>query len=228
MKIIDFIRAQPPTSRDAGSRTWGPFPDAQHPGIWTRVKMARLGEAHFTFVVDQGKSVSGPYLTVLSSDLRGSQATSGSGTLSFDYAASAQLGTGKDTDPKSGFLDISYQAAGDPRTIEIKNRDVVPAVDFTVAAYGDGQMQLGFDFVDADGAHFFGISKFLKTGAGAAKVRGEKGPFGDTIEECWDPAYCRGYLNDLAGWTTPPCLGAFCVKGSLASCPSVHGGLPFP
>jgi hypothetical protein len=226
LQIIDFIKAQPPSSRDAQSRTWGPWPDGQHPGIWDRVKMVRLSDAHFTFTVEQSQGIGGTYLTSLSADLLGAHATTGTGTLTFDYSASAQLGIGKPTDPTSGFVDIAYAAAGDPRTIDIKTRSVTPPVEFKVAAYADGEMQVFIDLTAADGTHIVGTSKFVKSGAGAASVRADRGLLGDTIDECWDALYCRGYLNDLAGWS-PPCVGALCVLGSLANCPSLTGGLPF-
>ncbi len=229
LAIINFIKAQPPTAREQSSRTWGPWPDGQHAGIWDRVTMTRLSDTHFTFAIDQRQGTSGEFITILASDLLGADATHGSGALQFNYGASARLGTSKPTDPQSGFLEIDYDAGSDPRTIHLATTNVASPIDVKVAAYADGQASIALDYTTPTSkgtAHVVATSKFLGTGAGTAKVTLTAAQLGNTITECWDAVYCRSYFHDLAGWTNPPCTQAFCELGNVLSCPAVHGGPP--
>ena len=41
LSLVDAIRTVTPTSRDEDSRTWGPFPDKDHPGVTMQVTMFR-------------------------------------------------------------------------------------------------------------------------------------------------------------------------------------------
>ena len=139
----------------------------------------------------------------------------------FDIAP-LKKGTGKPTDPTQGFLDIGYDASGDPRQIHLSTREVPSITDVDVFAYADGQSRIDLDFTDVKGAHITATSKFLITGAGRSQVAVQSGIFADQVSECWDPTYCRTYIKDNAGWTNPPCAGAFCELGTLSSCPVVH------
>jgi hypothetical protein len=134
-----------------------------------------------------------------------------------------QLGTSKPSDPQSGTEPIVYDASADPRTIDITLNGIVNPPHIAVAAYADGQVQIGLSFVDANGTNFGVTSKFVAGGAGTAQytIRTAVG-FTDTITECWDALYCRSYIKDLGGWLRPPCTSAFCELGDKSTCPSVH------
>ena len=112
--------------------------------------------------------------------------------------------------------DLVQRELRDPRV------GMITITDVDVFAYADGQSRIDLDFTDVKGAHITATSKFLITGAGRSQVAVQSGIFADQVSECWDPTYCRTYIKDNAGWTNPPCAGAFCELGSVGSCPVVH------
>jgi hypothetical protein len=223
LALIDLVRAVPATERTASQRTWGPWPDQRHPGIWDRVVMQKLDDTpRWSFQLDQRAGTTGDWLTILSAQFVGAQAKDGQGTMHLDWTAMHTLGTSAANDPQAGAIDIEYTLAGDPRTIHGATTGTVQALDVTVAIYADGQLRFDLDFTDANGAHITATSKFASSGAGRASYAVSSGIFGDTITECWDALYCRSYIDDPAGWLRPPCTTAFCQLGAISTCPAVH------
>jgi hypothetical protein len=228
LAVIDAVRTIPPTTRDQGVRVWGPFPDGQHPGAWVRATMTRVAASppQFTFTVEERQGQTGPSVATLTAELTGAQARTGQGALHFDFAAAAQVGVNKPTDPTVGRLDVDYDLTSDPRTIHITSVGVPNPADVTVVSWLDGQARLDLVYTDDKGTSIHATSKFMPDGTGAAKWSVTSGIFGDTVKECWTPLYCRTYLKDPANWLKL-CPGAFCELGNLSSCDAdLHGG-PF-
>ena len=223
LAVIDAIRNVTPTTRTEDSRSWGPFPDGQHQGLWVQVTMTRVtATPTYTFAVQQRKGLTGTFVTTLSADLTGAVAQKGSGKLHYDYAAAVSLGINKPDDPTVGHLDIAYDLVSDPKTISLRTVGTPTSTSVDIASYADGQAALVLDFIDENGAEISSTSKFIGTGAGDAHYSFKSGPFGDAIHECWDALYCRTYMKDFGGHVGP-CNGTtFCELGSVALCPTVH------
>ena len=219
--VIDFIKALPPSQRDSNSRTWGPWPDNDHPGVNVLVKMTKVSEEpRFTLEIQQ-QPRGGTFVTVVTGEFIGALAHKGHGALHFNYAASAAVGTNKLGDPIAGSLNIDYDFTSDPRTIHIATSGVPVSTDVGIASYLDGQARVDLKYTDtASGDQVAASSKFNAKGEGIANWSAKRGIYADSGKECWDMSYCRTYINDIAGWTQPPCTGAFCIKGLEASCPS--------
>lgn len=62
--VVDQVRAAPPTTRTADSRTWGPFPDSNNPGREVQVVIERTDETTFAWRIESRPS-NGAFLGIL-------------------------------------------------------------------------------------------------------------------------------------------------------------------
>jgi len=230
LALVDVIRGIAPTTRQADTRTWGPWPDHDHPGLTIRVTMSRTRDASgvpqsYSYVFAESKG--GDFLAVLDGTFEGAQAANGRGTLTLHFDNAHTLGTAKPTDPDAPAL-FAYDLSGNPRTLEMNLTAQaglgLQQFDYSFAGYTDGHGLFHFAFPDAKGNLFTVTASFTALGAGKAEVGFTTAPpfsFSGSLSECWDAAACLSYVDDPYAITQPAC-GVFkpCVLGSPASCPS--------
>jgi len=230
--FVDAIRAQPPTSRDQDSRTWGPFPDQQHPGIEFRATLDRELDAnrvpwHWIFDISARGQASGTaFVPILEAEFFGAQAVNGIGRMTLHFETAAALGINKPTDP-TGPMRIYYDRFEDPRTISLDLTSStgfgLVSFDYGYAGYADGHGRFDYAFPDPkSGCKVEVTTYFDKLGEGRDVVRLDCGVIGvlGPIEQCWDRSACLTYANDPFAFT-PACLGVKpCTLGAATDCPA--------
>jgi len=235
LALVDSIRVVTPTARDEDSRTWGPFPDKDHPGVTVQVTMFRELDAtrtpwRFIYTIAAAR-LPGPYLPILEGEFFGAQASNGIGRMTLHFENSTKLGMNKPTDPAFP-MRIFYDLSGDPHTISLDVTSGVNAFglisfDYGFAQYADGHGQFDFAFPDPNAvppnpACTIEVTTFFNAqGAGRDVFRARCGTlvFGD-VAQCWDASGCLDYVNDPFA-LTPACNGAKpCVLGDASSCPA--------
>ena len=229
LALVDAIRKVTPTTRDVDSRTWGPFPDKDHAGVFIQVVMSRELDAsrtpwRFIYTISAARPP-GAYLPILEGEFFGAQASNGIGRITLHFENSTALGINKPTDPTFPAR-IFYDLSGDPRTISLDltagvNAFGLVSFDYSWAGYADGHGQFDYGFPDAKSGCTDEVTTFFNPqGAGRDVFRARCGSllYGD-VKQCWDAGGCLTFVDDPFGFT-PACLGLPCILGTLAQCPA--------
>ena len=229
--LLDVIRGVPPTTRSEFSRTWGPFPDKEHPGVQIRAVMTRQLNADGSVYEYQysinARRPPGAELPLLEGTFFGAQAKNGAGKLVIRFENAQTLGTAKPTDPQQAMF-INYDFTSDPKTLELDlglnaaGGFGLPAFNYGYASYADGHGRFDYGAPDGKGNIFTAKTSFTRTAAGRALIDVTHPPFfEDKIVECWDDTASLTYINDPGG-LLPQCNRvAPCVLGDAAGCPSI-------
>ena len=231
LALVDAIRAQEPTKREEDSRTWGPFPDKDHPGVTIQVVMFRELDATYTpwrFIYTiMAARPPGAYLPILEGEFFGAQASNGVGRMTLHFENSTSLGMNNPGDPNFPAR-IHYDLSGDPRTISLDltagvNAFGLISFDYFWAGYADGHGELDFAVPDPKSGCTIEVSTFFNAqGAGRDVFRarcGALGTFGD-VKQCWDPTGCLTFVDDPFAFTQA-CGGLKpCLLGSATQCPA--------
>jgi len=215
--LVDAIRKVTPTTRDVDSRTWGPFPDKDHAGVFIQVVMSRELDAsrtpwRFIYTISAARPP-GAYLPILEGEFFGAQASNGIGRITLHFENSTALGINKPTDPTFPAR-IFYDLSGDPRTISLDltagvNAFGLISFDYSWAGYADGHGQFDYAFPDAKSGCTDEVTTFFNAqGAGR-----------DVFRARCDAGGCLTFVDDPFGFT-PACLGLPCILGTLAQCPA--------
>ena len=238
--LIDAIRTNEPTSRQGDvSRTWGPFPDATHPGWLWRLIVARDSLDPSTFDYDLEAATSAApdkwidFVTGSFDPAGGS--SQGSGSVTADFGALGMAGFPLDSDTMSlSTLTISYQnfrTQGQPITVSMTvNRSTPDANGVTSATISyqllaDGSGQMTFTLV---GNIVLGpaietvvvTSGWLPSGAGMATLVVQSGDaMGSTQTECWDATFTAVY--NAKPWLTSQDVGTSDLCPALPVFPSL-------
>ena len=228
--LVDAIRRVTPTSRDDDSRTWGPFPDHDHPGVQIQAVMFRELDAtltpwRWTFTISASRPPGG-WLPILEGEFFRAEASSGIGRITLHFENSATLQINKATDPTFP-LRIFYDRSSDPRTVSLDLTSGVNAFglvsyDYGFAGYADGHGQLDYAFPDPKSGCTIEVTTFFNAqGAGRDVFRARCGTviLGD-VNQCWDAGGCLTYVNDPFALTAACNDIAPCVLGNPASCPA--------
>jgi hypothetical protein len=230
LSLVDNIRQVTPTTRDDDSRTWGPFPDQQHPGVITQVVMYRELDAartpwHWVYTISSARPP-GDFLPILEGEFFGAESSRGVGRITLHFENSAKLQTNKPTDPAFP-LRIYYDRSGDPHTVSLDltagvNAFGLVSFDYGFASYSDGHGQFDYAFPDPKNGCTVQVTTFFNAqGAGRNVFRAVCGPFvfGD-VKQCWDAAGCLTFVDDPFALTAA-CNGVKpCLLGSAAQCPA--------
>jgi hypothetical protein len=227
--LVDFIRAVPPTNRDADSRTWGPWPDAKHPGVQFRFVIVRLLDAggvpwSWEWVLE-GRLGGGAFLPVFSGVFYGAQAVKGTGKLVIHFDNAAALGLNDDPNLKFPAW-IYYDLSSDPRTLsfDLSSKPLgqgLLAFDYFYAGYADGHGRFDYAFPTDNGCIVEVTTKYTADGIGRGHIHLTCGILRGDVDQCWDQSACLTYVNDAFEFT-PACKGIRpCTLGNPARCPAV-------
>jgi hypothetical protein len=230
LTLVDAIRGVPPSARDTDSRTWGPFPDQQHPGVDVQVTMSRELDASGTpwrWIYDIAqRRAPGAFLPILEGEFFGAQARNGIGRLTLHFENTATLGTNKPTDPAFPAR-VFYDLSSDPHTVALDLSDGTSGFglvgfDYGYAGYADGHGRFDYAFPDQQNplCTVQVTTDFTAQGAGRATftVQCPLGLSFGPVTQCWDAGACIVYADDPFA-VTPACNG---VKpgllGSAGAC----------
>lgn len=228
LSLVDAIRAMPPSVREPDQRTWGPFPDRQHPGVEIEVTMFRDLDANrvpwrWIYTIS-ARRPPGDFLPILEGEFFGAQAKNGIGRITLHFENAWTLGTNKPTDPHAP-LRIFYDLSGDPRTISLDLTSGsgfgVQRFDYGWAGYADGHGRFDYAIPQANGCTLEVTANFTAQASGRLVFRA-RCPLGlviGDITQCWDKSACLTFVDDRFA-LTPQCLGVKpCVLGDSAACP---------
>jgi hypothetical protein len=231
LTLVDAIRGFPPTTRSADARTWGPWPDKNHPGVEFMVTIYRELDAKgvpWRFIYSfAARRRPGPWLPIIEGEFFGAQARDGIGRMVIHFENSSTLAINQPNDPKFPGR-FYYDLSGDPRTISLDLTDNplgfgLVGFDYFWAGYLDGHGR--FDYAlppDRNGCRMEITAWFTAAGAGKGSLHIHCPLFVDGfINLCWDQSACITYLDDPFS-VMPACGGAKpCKLGNVASCPAL-------
>lgn len=217
--IIEAARAQPPTSRTADSRTWGPFPLKDQPGFLAEVVIERSSPDAFTYRVQFRKNTTGsPWFTVLDgSFLASGGVRKGDGQLTLRLQVARDNGIGSADTSQLDTLTASYSTKAPPIRVDMQFTFVPEAalsqITYRYREQQDGQGAMRFVFTTPT-QQFALTSRWLPDGSGIGEGTVTQGDFlGATQTECWDGSFILRYLSH--SWSPFP-------DGNEAACPSVQ------
>ena len=230
LSLVDAIRTATPNIRDDDSRTWGPFPDQQHPGVTMKVVMFRELDAtrtpwHWLYTISAAR-LPGDWLPILEGEFFGAQSSRGVGRITLHFENSVRLQINKPSDPAFPAR-IYYDRSGDPHTVSLDltsgiNAFGLVSFDYGFASYADGHGQFDYAFPDPKNGCTIEVTTFFNAqGAGRDVFRAVCGPFvfGD-VKQCWDAGGCLTFVDDPFALTAA-CNGVKpCLLGSDVSCPA--------
>jgi hypothetical protein len=230
LSLVDAIRAQPPTTRDTDSRTWGPYPDKNNPGVEVKVTIDRELNAslvpwHWIYVI-AARRPPGDFIPLVEGEFFGAQGSKGSGRFTLHFENGWTLQINKPTDPKFP-AHFFYDLTGDPRTISL---DLTSGTGFGLAGfdygftgYTDGHGRFDYAIPQSNGCLLEVTAWFTAQGAGNLTYRAlcPLGLVYGDVTQCFDVSACLTYVNDPFAFTAQ-CNGIKpCLLGNPASCPAL-------
>lgn len=224
--LVETVRHATPTARGIDDRTWGPFPDKDHPGVELRIVMQRELDANdlpwrFLYTFEARRPPAAP-LPILTGEFYGVTAAGGIGKLVLRFDNLSQLGMTKPTDPVTP-MRVFYDFSGDPRTISVdltqQGVNGLSRFDYFWAGYADGHGRFDYAFPGNNGCTISTSAGFTKAGAGQGSIHFECPTGRGDLLQCWSASSCLTYVDDPYAFT-PACAGAKpCLLGTKASCP---------
>lgn len=213
MRIVDTVRSVSPTTRTPLSRTWGPFPSADHPGWQVRMIVSRVPEDPGLFTYELAFHRDGGADTDWPIFLHGQFQVGGSarrGTGTFDVQTAALRTEGFDFGTSMlDQLSVDYSTVDFPVkvTMHVWNLpdplmpNAATAATYTYEAAADGQGQMTFTLFGnlvpgPQDEQVMVVSQWLGSGEGRATlsiVSGDGAGLAQT--ECWDDRF-RATFND--------------------------------
>ena len=227
--LVDQIRAIPPTTRDTDSRTWGPFPDGQHPGFLVQVNMSRELDAagvpwRWLYSIEERKPPA-DFVPILEGEFFGAQARDGIGRMTLHFENIAALGINKPSDPTFP-AHFYYDLASDPHTVALDLTNGISGFGlvgfyYGYAGYADGHGRFDYAFPSTNpaGCLVQVNADFTAKGAGKATftLQCPVATFGP-VTQCWDVSACIVYADDPFAFT-PACNGVKpCMLGAQSAC----------
>jgi hypothetical protein len=200
--LVDKVRGISPTSRKGSQRTWGPWPDDNHPGWQIMVTMDRVDDPNaasgfnisYKFQVRNTQVAGADFVSLLTGYYAPSgNARRGQGQQTLWVDKVRKAGYPVDDLEQLVQLDICYQTLEYPITVSIYAQNVTTAKERQVAynykEQADGSGTLFFDITTDRTVSSFDlrfISRWLGSGAGRADAYAiNLGLLAGT--DCWGP-----------------------------------------
>lgn len=201
LRLLENIRTVPPTSREPDRRTWGPWPDSDHPGNTVRFVMNRAGD-FFDYHLDFKPSSAGEdaWWTFLEGSFKadaGIRVGEGELHLFIDTALAKGFSVGGLRTLKR--LDIGYQNKALPTRVEMLfTAQPVPPLPSQLVKYtyreltgGLGEMRFLLKATDAVPGNLLEDVEITSrwtpnTGGVATYVILQGDLMGASYKECWD------------------------------------------
>jgi hypothetical protein len=234
--LVDAIRSYEPTSRTSNSRTWGPFPDSNHPGWqWELVVNREADGTTFDYQLDveNTKAATPTWIEFVTGtfDLAGG-VKQGNGMVAADFLSLTNAGFVFDaTANQLKTLTITYQnyqTSGAPVSVMLDLERTTPdpntgltSVTFKYEILADGSGEIAFTLVGnvipGPAIETLALNaQWGSTGAGKATLAVQSGDgAGMTQTECWDATFEASY-NDKP-WSATEDLGIPSLCPSLPS-----------
>jgi hypothetical protein len=221
---LDVARTSPPTTRTRDALVWGPYPDANTPGLQIQHPARRVAPTRFSWAL-QARPMNGAFFDAMTGDFTAQASTrQGAGALTVHVAAlRASLQVAPALAPLDR-LDIAYETAERPTRLEVTfaftagTTSALSPVGFVARSFADGRGALAFQTRRAapgDTATALEI-RWTSRGAGRAEAVDLEGAFaGVTSTECWD-ASARVLFRD------EPWPGGQ-QAGERSACPVIDG-----
>jgi hypothetical protein len=212
--LVDHVRSYPPTSRNGGERTWGPFADDKHSGWQMRVVMVRSADPSapapafvISYEIDLRNTVQSgsSFFTFMNGQYASSgSARHGQGQMHLAVQTARDAGYPVDDFGDLAQLDLTYNTLSYPITVDMVIANVPtansPGATYDYTENADGSGQLDFDWMVAavpGGAGPTNVtfaSRWLGSGAGRADAY-VPGLAGNTLvgTDCWGPDTLADY-----------------------------------
>lgn len=238
--LVDGVRAYTPTSRTDDSRTWGPFPDGQHPGWSWELIVLRDATSPTTFTYQlqtQNAAAQTGWLLFVSGSFDGAGgARQGSGQVAANFKALSDAQFPLDSGAaKLADLSIAYHnvdLAGSPTQVTMTIDSAPDAtgsvtslnIQYEILTDQSGEMAftLTGNLVAGPATEIVQVnSQWLPSGAGEATMRVASGD-GAGLEqtECWDGAFAATF--ESKPWSPADDVG------TADACPALPALAPLP
>jgi hypothetical protein len=221
LAVLDTVRALPPSSRTADTRTWGPYPDSNNTGYEFSVTVHQLATDTFAWALTAQPTSGGATLTVVDGAFTATTtAAHGHGQLAVhlaDFKAQLAVDGGLEV---LDLIAIEYHTDASPLTV---------AMTFTFQPGATSNLAAWYDYLERDdhsGALHFVLdtsspqtteldttAQWTAAGAGETVQQVKAGLYaGASITECWDAQFKLSYY--LQSWTGGQ------LSGTPGACPT--------
>ncbi|MBF5042519.1 hypothetical protein FGE12_08910 [Aggregicoccus sp. 17bor-14] len=234
LALLEGIRSVPPTTRAPGARTWGPYPDKQHPGMDVRFLMTRQ-LARFTYSLQYRRTGEGEdaWWSLIEGEFNASAGIrKGEGSVSLLISEARARGYAQGDLSGLDTLSIGYQTLTQPVRVEeifdfAAGTTGPSEVRYTYRAFTDGPGEMHFVIRDTQATPGTALetlditSRWTASQGGAGSVLVLSGDYaGARSVECWNGA--GQTVFERANWDP------FGGSGELRACPdlSAFGALP--
>ena len=233
VRLVDRVRAFPPSERRGDARVWGPFPNERDPAFELRMTVTRNGASprglQFAYDMEFQRvgAAAGSWQPLLSGTfIPAGGARLGRGTISLDLVSARREGYPVAEFNELQDLKIAYQRTSAPYTVEMKVRNVpeapTPGADYAYAENADGSGQMSFVWQVRDNLWVQAaelVSRWVPGGAGRADARiieGLAAAAGALGVDCWGPDTRATYVRRDFGERRNEGDPASCVLGAPA------------
>jgi hypothetical protein len=237
LRLVDLVRSQPPTWRDADARAWGPWDDRDHPGRELFVAIQRTwppelaGAPRHAYVLEARVKGTTTWTPIIAGRFDGPSAERGQGLIALDFEAIYSLQM-QGADTPHGKMIAQYDRGSTPVTIQLTldqgGFGAVQQFAYEYAGWADGSGWFGYAFTNAQQTLFLVGAGFDAAGAGDANV-GFRTAAASTgsFHECWDAGACLDFVDDPGNYSGA-CAAAPCLVGAASACPAVPARPTFP
>jgi hypothetical protein len=201
-RIVDYVRAQPPTERTEGRRVWGPYPNGDNPAWQNRMVMVMVPAAadptgfHITYSLDFRHNDGDAWTPLLTGRFYPSGGVRrGRGEIRLDFTTARQVGYPVDPTSELLLLELNYQRSDYPITVDLRVENIASAkspgglIQYVENADGSGTLVFTLQGENIVVQEIEIRSRWLSTGAGRGDARVTEGfaaAFNGAIGvDCW-------------------------------------------
>lgn len=233
LTLLEAIRGVPPTTREPGKRTWGPFPDDKHPGLEVRFQMTRtLRRFQYTLQYRARGQGEEAWWTLIQGRFDAEAGIRrGEGEVQLLVREARERGYPTGDLALLDTLSIGYQTLSAPIRVQ-EILDFAPGanleqVRYTYRAFPDGPGEISFTMAGIQATPGTALetlditSRWTADQGGIGTVLIRSGDYaGARKTECWDAAFRTTF--ERANWDP---LGG---SGEARSCPDLSAFGPLP
>ncbi len=205
--VVDQVRAAPPTTRTATSRTWGPFADSNNPGREVQVVIEQVDEVNFAWRIESRAS-GASFIRILTGNFMATDtARKGRGAFTVHVKDFRDVVKVSDEFKQLDEIAVGYVTDMFPKrsemlfTLRPGSTSRFSSIGYTAReqADGSGAMRFVYALTGPEVEELEINSAWKRSGEGKSIGAVKRGLYsGATITECWGKSF--GVVHYAEGW----------------------------
>ncbi len=222
--VVDQVRAAPPTTRTAQSRTWGPFADSNNAGREVQVVIEQVDEVNFEWRIES-RAVGAAFIRVLTGNFVATDtARKGRGAFTVHVKDFRDVVKVSDELKQLDEVSVGYVTDMFPRRAEMVftfkpgSTSGFSSIGYTARqqADGSGAMRFVYSLTGPEVEEVEINSAWKPTGEGKAIGVVKRGLYsGATITECWGKSFAVVHYTEswIGGMSSGPASDCTVIEG---------------